>query len=104
MVAPNDSPVPNARRPRFELGGSYATPGALRALEEAGQDARELFIRHGNGDWGEVGAEDAAANDAALDQGERLLSAYVLPRTAVKVWLITEADRSVTTILLPDEY
>jgi hypothetical protein len=70
-----------------------------------------LLERHVRGDWGEVCPEDAQANEQALRSGSRLLSAYVLiaPSEAkglppVKVWLITEADRNMTTILLPEEY
>ena len=60
-------------------------------------------MRHACGDWGTVCPDDALANDEALEEGERLLSAYKL-RDGTKVWIITEADRSSTCILLPDEY
>lgn len=88
---------------KFSLGQIVATPGALRALEEAQQGAQEFLARHQRGDWGEVDSEDSQENEFSLKHGFRLLSAY---RTAkgVKLWVITEADRSVTTILLPDEY
>lgn len=89
--------------PRFRLGRIVATPGALAALEEAGQSADELLRRHVSGDRGCIDAEDQEANEAALEHGARLLSAYLL-RTGVKCWIITEADRSVTTILLPEDY
>lgn len=102
------------RVPRFTSGNVVATPGALDALAEIHGDrwraaAIALLHRHISGDWGVVGAEDAAANDRSVIDGSRILSAYLLPvRTPtarrVKLWLITEADRSVTTILLPDEY
>ena len=98
MVASN-----NNSSAKFNLGGLFSTPGALEALKAAGQNAGEFFTRHAAGDWGEVCPEDKRLNDEAVAAGERLLSAYTL-RTGVKVWLITEADRSVTTILLPDEY
>jgi hypothetical protein len=102
MIANNDlQPLP--QRPRFLLGNRVATPGAIQAMKEAGQDALNLFHRHECGDWGDVCEEDARANDSAIDEGNRILSVYVL-RTGVKVWLITESDRSVSTILLPDEY
>jgi hypothetical protein len=84
------------------LGQVVATPGALEALTAAGVSAMSLLDRHGRGDWGEVGREDWRANDWSLANGERLLSAYTVG--AVKVWLITERDRSATTLLLPDEY
>ena len=87
----------------LELGGTYATPGALAALEEAQQSAAEFLRRHEAGDWGEVGPEDWAENELSVREGFRILSAYRLS-TGVKIWIITEADRSVTTILLPEEY
>jgi hypothetical protein len=90
-------------KPRFSLGRVVATPDASSALESARQAASELLGRHVCGDWGEVCAEDAEANEQAIHHGERLLSAY---RTTegTKLWVITEADRSATTILLPEEY
>ena len=95
-------PAPSSQ-PRFQLGQCVATPGALRALEESGQTPTEFLGRHHHGDWGEVDEEDATANEQALNDGSRILSAY---RTdlGVKLWIITEADRSATTILLPEEY
>lgn len=98
MVAPN-----TPRPARFSLGQVVATPGALHALEAAGQAPLAFLSRHQQGDWGVVGKADAQANDDALRSGERLLSAYLL-KDGVKIWVITEADRSATTILLPDEY
>lgn len=89
--------------PRFETGRVVATPGAMEALEAAGSSGLELLGRHMTGDWGELDPEDAAANDRALRDGERLLSAYTLA-TGVKVWVITEWDRSATTLLLPSDY
>ena len=80
-----------------------ATPGALRALDAAGVAALAYIARHQCGDWGDVDAEDARANDQALVNGTRLFSVYTLP-TGVRVWVITEWDRSATTLLLPDEY
>ena len=85
------------------LGRTLATPGALRALEEAGQTPDEFLARHEAGDWGEVSPEDWAENDLSVREGFRLLSAYTL-KTGVTIWIITEADRSATTILLPEEY
>lgn len=87
----------------LDLGSTYATPGAVRALEEAGQTPLEFFARHEAGDWGTVGPEGWAENELSLREGFRVLSAYVLS-TGVKIWVITEADRSATTILLPEEY
>jgi hypothetical protein len=88
---------------RFPFGRLLATPGALRALEAAGVGFFTYLRRHGRGDWGDVSASDWRANDRALLDGTRLFSAYVLP-DGVRVWIITEADRSATTILLPSEY
>lgn len=89
--------------PLFESGQIVATPGALQALAEAEQTPREFLIRHLRGDWGDLDDEDKKENDLSLEQGSRLLSAYHLT-TGVKIWIITESDRSVTTFLLPDEY
>ncbi len=88
---------------RFELGVCVSTPGALEALAEAGVFPLSLLRRHASGDWGELDAHDRRANNAALKHGTRLLSSYALPSGA-KVWILTEADRSATTMLLPDEY
>ena len=89
--------------PLFRLGQVVATPGALEALQAAGQDPLDLLRRHQSGDWGEVPEEDKQENDFSVQQGFRILSAYTLT-TGVKLWLITEWDRSVTTVLLPQEY
>jgi hypothetical protein len=88
---------------KFSLGQCVATPGAREALRSAEQSPIEFLARHVRGDWGEVSEHDAEANALALEQGFRILSAY---RTWLgeELWIITEADRSVTTILLPDEY
>lgn len=88
---------------KFALGTVCATPGALRELERAGTTPAQLLLRHVNGDWGDLDDEDKKENELSLREGFRLLSAYVLP-TGRKVWLITEADRSATTFLLPEEY
>ncbi len=87
----------------FELGVVVATPGALEALSEAETLPVELLERHAAGDWGEVPKEDARENERSLKYGFRLLSSYPLP-TWEKVWIITEADRSSTCLLLPSEY
>ncbi len=88
---------------KFPLGQVVATPGALRALEESGESAFDLLYRHVSGDWGELDEEDKAENEFSLVHGFRLLSAYKL-KSGERIWIITEADRSVTTLLLPDEY
>ena len=84
------------------LGRVLATPGALRLLLEAGENPARYLSRHASGDWGEVPPEDARENELALRFGRRLLSSY--PVGTACIWVITEADRSATTILLPDEY
>ena len=89
---------------RFTLGRIVATPGALRALEEAGQTPAEFLDRHVEGDWGEaLDDEDKQENEFSVAHGLRILSAYTT-RSGQKIWLITEADRSLTTLLLPHEY
>ena len=93
MVPPHLLPVP--------LGQIVATPTALGALTQP--DIVEALRRHASGDWGEVDAHDQAANDEALKDGTRLLSAY-RSASGTTFWVITEADRSVTTVLLPDDY
>jgi hypothetical protein len=89
---------------RFNLGKCVATKGALEALEAAGVSPDSLLTRHHAGDWGNLGDDDKQENELSLREGFRLLSAYKLDTTGVKIWLITEADRSVTTLLLPSEY
>lgn len=88
--------------PRFSLGQVVATPGAIDALAEVKCLPITLLHRHQCADWGDLDAEDKEANDAALANWTRLFSAYIIQD--VKFWVITEADRSVTTILLPEEY
>lgn len=88
---------------RFPLGQIVATPAALEALKKAGQSASEFISRHASGDWGIVCEEDKNANEASLKDGSRILSAYRLS-DGIKIWIITEADRSSTCILLPEEY
>ncbi len=88
---------------KFDPGQIVATPGALAAFEASGEEPLAFLLRHVQGDWGDVDEHDIRENELSLRQGWRLLSAYSLS-TGVKVWVITEADRSVTTLLLPDEY
>lgn len=91
------------KRTKLKLGRLVATPGSLRALDEANQVAFEFLQRHVSGDWGEVCSEDWQENELSLRKGFRVLSAYTLS-TGKKIWIITEADRYATTILLPEEY
>ena len=88
---------------QFTLGNMYATPGALKAISEAGETPLIYFARHARGDWGEVCKEDWAENELSLVHGFRVLSSYHTS-AGEKLWVITEADRSATTILLPEEY
>ena len=92
-----------ATLPRFPLGKLVATPGALRLLEQHKAEPFDFILRHVGGDYGAIDAEDVSANEAALKRGHRILSSYPLG-SDTKLWIITEADRSVTTLLLPDEY
>lgn len=97
MVAMND------RKPRFALGQVVATPGALEALESAKQTPMELLRRHVALEPGELDEEDQQTNLEAVASGERVLSSYLLS-DGTKIWVITEADRSSTCLLLPEEY
>jgi hypothetical protein len=94
--------------PKFQLGQVVATPGALQALEEAGQTPEFFLDQHVHGNWGEVCDEDKRLNDQALVDGSRLLSAYTTLK-GVKIWIITDAvgddgRRAASTCLLPSEY
>jgi hypothetical protein len=89
--------------PKFSLGQVVATPGALEALERAGKTPAAVLRRHVRGDWGDVCGHDRQQNDQALAEGGRVLSSYTTLRGDT-IWVLTEADRSATTILLPEEY
>lgn len=91
-------------QPRFSMGRPVITPAAEAALLAAGIHPIRLLARHIHADWGNLSPQDMAANEQALLCGSRLLSSYDLPDGQRKVWIITEADRSVTTVLLPEEY
>jgi hypothetical protein len=86
---------------KFKLGRIFATPGAL-ALAESGANLMDYLQRHLNGDWGDICEDDKAENEFSLNHGFRLLSAYNTQHG--KLWIITEADCSATTFLLPEEY
>lgn len=97
--------------PLFELGQLCYTPGAQDVMQRYQVNPFQLLTRHVTGDWGDLCKEDAEANNDAIHEGSRVLSSYVLPPLSegdslepAKVWIITEADQSVTTILLPEEY
>lgn len=87
----------------FPLGQVLITPGAIEALAESGQTPHEFLRRHQSGDWGDLCEEDRRENEFSLAKGFRILSAYHT-KAREKLWLITEHDRSATTILLPSEY
>ena len=89
--------------PLFPLGTVVATPAALAPIEKSGQQPGKFLARHVSGDWGDLDAHDRAENEFSLQHGLRLLSAYHTS-AGEKLWVITEADRSSTCILLPEEY
>lgn len=91
------------KKPLFELGVEVSTPEAMKELRKARVSNDELLKRHVRGDWGDLSQADREENELAIKKGYRILSAYTLP-TGQKIWVITEADRSATTILKPDEY
>ena len=94
---------PSSPNVLFTLGQVVATPGALDLLDRSATNAHDLLQRHQSGDWGSVPPEDAEQNQKAIATDCRILSSYWLSATE-RLWIITEADRSVTTLLLPDEY
>jgi hypothetical protein len=88
---------------KFELGKPVITPGAFDAIMKSNAEPAEFLHRHGTGDWGIAGKEDWEWNDQAVINGTRIFSVYTLDDDSV-IWVITEASRETTTILLPDEY
>jgi hypothetical protein len=88
---------------KFLLGRIVATPSSLEALSQTNQDAALFLSRHQHGNWGDLCEEDNKENEFSVLNGFRILSAYAL-NTRVPIWIITEADRSATTILLPEDY
>jgi hypothetical protein len=93
--------APDEVQPTFPFGQLVATPNALNHIPN--DDILVALARHVRGDWGTLDAEDWNSNERALAHGGRLFSAY-LSTQGVKFWIITEADRSVTTVLLPEDY
>jgi hypothetical protein len=89
--------------PLFPSGRLVATPGALALLEQTSKSHLEFLSRHLRGDWGDLCREDKAENELSLKNGFRILSSYQVSETGT-LWIITEADRSMTTLLLPEEY
>ena len=87
--------------PKFEAGQIVSTPKALECVDR--KEIQQALKRHLKGDWGDLHEDDKEANDLALESGDRLLSAYE-SKSGETFWIITEADRSVTTVLMPDDY
>lgn len=107
-ACPNDSSSASSQNaavslPLFSLGQVLATPGALDLLQSYQLAPLTFIQRHVVGDWGDICAEDRQVNADALQHGSRLMSVYAITPTE-KLWVITEADRSCTTLLLPEEY
>jgi hypothetical protein len=88
--------------PLFPLGKTLSTPAARDELNELNYSPLDLLRRHMSGDWTEMAVEDKQSNHEAVTNGSRVFSAYIIQ--GIKFWVITEADRSSTTILLPSEY
>jgi hypothetical protein len=95
---------PDDVQPLFALGQIVATPGALDLLDRTATDAMTLITRHQRGDWGTLSPEDVYANSLAVVTGTRILSNYSIGDANETLWVITEADRSMTTLLLSEEY
>jgi hypothetical protein len=89
--------------PRFPLGRIVATAQALESIHAAGESPWRLLRRHAHGDWGDLHPDDVLSNERALRRGLRVLSAYAL-RTGQHVWIITAGDRSLTAVMLAEEY
>lgn len=94
------------KRELFPIGNTLMTRGVKMLLDENTLVPKlitnDIISRHASGDWGDVDEEDSATNDRAIKNGDRLVSSYTI--SGEKVWVITEADRSSTTVLLPSEY
>jgi hypothetical protein len=89
---------------RFSLGTIVMTRGIANLVEAGQLNIISLLARHVTGDWGDLDPEDKKSNDAAVKIGDRILSSFCISASIGKVWIITEWDRSYTTVLLPDEY
>ncbi len=98
----HETPGINTKTILFPLGHVVATPGALALLDRLEMNAFALLQRHQVGDWGSVPPDDAIENENSIVNGWRILSSY--PFGDERIWVITEADRSATTLLLPQEY
>lgn len=106
LVASNDQDQTDAAlpiTPLFPLGEIVSTPAALEAMDAANISPLSLLRRHVAGDWGDLDGHDKQLNNLAIHNGHRIFSVYSI-RPTENIWLITEADRSATTFLLPSEY
>ncbi len=102
MILPSEHPGGSASaQPKFPLGYLVATPAVLGSVGD--DDIQTALTRHLHGDWGELDEEDRAENDLSLKKGLRLFSVY-RGANGVKFYIITEHDRSITTVLLPSDY
>lgn len=94
--------------PKFNIGSLVVTRGVNEAMQKNSQFSElvgKSICRHAEGDWGDICLDDKQANEAALQSGERVMSAYPTGLEGEStIWIITEADRSVTTVLFPSEY
>ena len=93
--------------PKFSLGQCCMTKGISALVEQYQLPVLDYLARHQHGDWGDLDKHDLRANEMALKENTRILSAYQFqpkPNINIKIWVITEADRSSTTLLLPEEY
>lgn len=93
--------------PRFTLGRTYATSGVTRWAERHGIDLARYLRRHHCGDWGDLNPDDRQANEDALEHGDRIFSSYKIDSYKIadrKIYIVTEHDRSMTTIMLSEEY
>ena len=101
MILPSEEAGGSSAKPKFSLGSLVATAGVLEAVPQ--DEIMHALSRHLRGDWGEVDEEDREANEHGLIHALRLLSVYH-SKSGTKFWIITEHDRSSTTVLLPTEY
>lgn len=102
-MADNAKQPPAKPKPLFDLGQFGATPGALSTMARLDMSPLDLIYKHITGDWSDMSAEDQQQNRLAISSGMRIFSSYKLG-ASVKIWIITEADRSSTTLVLPEEY
>jgi hypothetical protein len=98
------TPPDDRLHPLFPLGQVAATAGAIDVLDRTGTNVTTLLWRHQNGDFGSLCAADVRLNLQAIVVGLRILSCYEIGTSRERVWIITERDRSVSTVLLPGEY